>query len=47
MHTAAGALGGRRGMTLNEAQQSLVDAATRAGVPVVALADLVLRQRVT
>ena len=37
----------RHGMTPNEAQQSLVDAATRAGVPVIALADLVLRHHVT
>jgi AmiR/NasT family two-component response regulator len=47
INTAAGVLAVRHRMTPSEAQQSLVDAATRAGVPVIALADLVLRQGVT
>jgi GAF domain-containing protein len=47
IHTAAGVLAARHGITPSEAQQSLVDAATRAGVTVIALADLVLRQGVT
>jgi GAF domain-containing protein len=47
IHTAVGVLAARHGMTPSEAQQSLTDAATRAGVPVIALADLVLRQGVT
>jgi hypothetical protein len=34
-------------MTVTQAHECLVDCASRAGVPVVALADLVLRQGVT
>jgi GAF domain-containing protein len=45
--TAAGVLAVRHGMTPREARQSLVDAAHRAGVPAAALAELVLRPRVT
>ena len=45
VHTAAGVLAARQNMTVGEAQDSLVDAANRAGVPVAALAELVLRQR--
>jgi GAF domain-containing protein len=47
INTAAGVLAARHGMTVTQAHESLVDCATRAGVPVVALADLVLRQGVT
>ncbi|MDX6367958.1 MAG: hypothetical protein QOK30_3034, partial [Nocardioidaceae bacterium] len=47
IHTAAGVLAARHGITPAEAHQSLVDAAQRAGVPAVALADLALRQGVT
>jgi GAF domain-containing protein len=47
IHTAAGVLAARHGMTPSEAQQSLTDAATRAGISIIALADLVLRHHVT
>ena len=47
IHTAVGVLAARHGMTLTEAEHSLADAATRAGVHVIALADLVLRQGIT
>jgi GAF domain-containing protein len=47
INTAAGVLAARHGMTVTQAHESLVDCASRAGVPVVALADLVLRQGVT
>jgi GAF domain-containing protein len=46
IHTAAGVLAARHGITPAEAHQSLVDAAQRAGVPAAALADLALRQGV-
>jgi GAF domain-containing protein len=47
IHTAAGVMAVRHSMTVTQAHESLVDCATRAGVPVIALADLVLRQGVT
>ena len=47
VNDAVGVLAERHGMTVDEAHTSLLDAAERAGVSPNALAQLVLRQRVT
>jgi GAF domain-containing protein len=47
LNTAAGILAARKGMSTDEAFQSLLNAADRAGISPLALAELVLRQRVS
>lgn len=47
INTAVGVLAARHRMSVSEAYDSLLDAANRAGISPLALADLVLRQRVT
>jgi GAF domain-containing protein len=47
VNEAIGMLAERHGMTTDEARASLLDAAHRAGVTAMALAQLVLRQRLT
>lgn len=47
LNTAVGVLAARQGVSPSEAYVSLIDAANRAGVSPTALAELVLRQRVT
>jgi len=47
INTAVGVLSARHRMSVSEAYDSLLDAANRAGISPLALADLVLRQRIT